>query len=52
MILNCNSCKPHVYQDKRYGKNKRVHNKCETPSGANHTVWRCTVCKETQNVNQ
>jgi hypothetical protein len=30
------SCE-HEYQDKKYGKNKRVHNK--TTNG-----WRCTAC--------
>jgi len=36
-IKKCN-CK-HSYQDKRYGKGKRVHN--ETIKGE----WRCTVCE-------
>ena len=30
------------YQDKRYGKGKRVHNPCKRPSGVG---YRCTVCK-------
>ena len=35
-ILRCN-CE-HKFQDQRYGKGKRVHNK--TKDGG----WRCTVC--------
>lgn len=35
MIKSCN-CK-HAFQDARYGKKKRVHNKCEKG-------LRCTVC--------
>jgi len=34
-IIKC-TCS-HSFQDKRYGKGKRVHN--ETAKG-----WRCTVC--------
>ena len=37
MIKKC-KCK-HEYQDKRYGKQKRIFN--ETDKG-----WRCTVCGE------
>jgi len=33
--INCN-CK-HPYQDKRYGKQSRVHNAADGE-------WRCTVC--------
>ena len=35
------ACK-HNYQDLKYGKGKRVHNKTE--KGTGKVVWRCTVC--------
>jgi hypothetical protein len=38
MILKC-ECS-HAWQDKRYGKGKRVHNKCD--SGG----YRCVVCEK------
>lgn len=38
-----------AYQDKRYGKNKRVHNPCggtaKIPGG-----YRCTVCGDRKSV--
>jgi len=37
-IKNCD-CK-HEYQDKKYGKGKRVHNPTIKDK------WRCTVCKK------
>lgn len=40
MILRC-TCK-HEFQDKRYGKGKRVFNKTTTG-------YRCTVCKRETN---
>jgi len=43
MIKDC-KCE-HEYQDKRYGKNKRVHN--ELAKEKNSVVkYRCTVCGE------
>ncbi|MBK7380828.1 MAG: hypothetical protein IPJ03_17860 [Ignavibacteriales bacterium] len=36
-ILTC-TCK-HEFQDKQYGKQKRVHT-----YGVKNDVWRCTVC--------
>ncbi len=36
-IKKCD-CK-HEYQDKKYGKNRRVHNHCVKAA-----KWRCTVC--------
>lgn len=39
MILVCN-CK-HVFQDKKHGKSRRVHNPCMPLKDNN---WRCTVC--------
>jgi hypothetical protein len=38
MIKSC-SCK-HAFQDKKYGKGKRVHNPCSGQDGK----YRCTVC--------
>jgi len=40
MIKRCN-CK-HDFQDKRYGKEMRLHNLTEKQGAA----WRCTVCKK------
>lgn len=37
---NCNS----TFQDERYGKGKRVHNRA---TGAKNGDWRCTVCGRT-----
>lgn len=37
MILKC-TCN-HKYQDQKYGKKRRVHNKKADDKG-----WRCTVC--------
>lgn len=42
MILECN-CK-HEYQDKRYGKNKRVHTEKKDPV---RNGYICTVCAKT-----
>lgn len=42
MIIQCPTCKPHTYQDKKYGKNMRVHNVCKE-----HGKYRCTVCGKT-----
>lgn len=42
-IKLCPNCKPHEYQDKRYGQNMRVYNESVTGKKKN-----CTVCgKET-----
>jgi hypothetical protein len=43
-IREC-GCK-HEYQDEKYGKGKRVHNKCRPKQGE---AWRCTVCGATKN---
>lgn len=40
-IKQCN-CK-HKYQDKKYGTNMRVHNKCKS-SHMGKVEYRCTVC--------
>ena len=46
MLKRCDGVKcDSKYQDKRYGKNRRVHN--PTAGGSNGTVadgWKCTVC--------
>ena len=39
-LCNCD----HEYQDKRYGQQKRVHNKVQTPTGS-ASKYRCTVCE-------
>lgn len=40
MIVNCGTCKPHSFQDERYGPRKRVANETKDPEKV-----RCTVCK-------
>ena len=30
------------FQDKRYGKGRRLHNRCKKDNSM--TGWRCTVC--------
>ena len=45
MTKTCKTCKPHVFQDKRFGKGRRVHN--PTAGGSKGTIkdgWTCTVC--------
>jgi len=42
MILKC-SCS-HQYQDKKYGKFLRVHNKMKKDD--RQQMYRCTVCKK------
>jgi hypothetical protein len=37
-ILKC-TCE-HSYQDEKFGKGKRLHNK----AGKDSTSWRCTIC--------
>lgn len=39
-IANC----PHEYQDKKYGKGKRVHNLKKTGTGPQE--YTCTVCRK------
>lgn len=36
-IIKCQGCKPHEFQDKKYGPKRRVHNACKVG-------WRCTIC--------
>lgn len=46
MIKTC-TCK-HDWQDKRYGKQKRVHNEEKSNGGSSDKKQgRCTVCKTT-----
>ena len=42
MIQACQPCRPHPYQDQRYGKNQRVHTPFKTKAGV--AMARCTVC--------
>lgn len=42
-ILTCPKCKPHPYQDARYGNQKRVMNPILTPPGM-PKKYRCTIC--------
>ncbi len=37
MIYPCKVCRPHDYQDGRYGNDMRVHNQAQKG-------FRCTVC--------
>jgi hypothetical protein len=41
MTKPCQGCKPHAYQDVKYGRNVRVHN---ITVKRDPTVYRCTVC--------
>lgn len=43
IACNCNN----EFQDKRYGKRKRVFNKTMKLNG---TVYRCTVCKNERHI--
>lgn len=42
MILIC-TCE-HEYQDKKYGKGKRVHTLTQKGTAKEDPVFRCTVC--------
>ena len=42
MILYCSSCKPHEFQDTRYGDKMRVMN--PFPKSGGDIEYRCTVC--------
>lgn len=43
------ACKcQHVFQDERYGKGNRVHNKTLKYKGTSDPGWRCTVCGDTK----
>lgn len=49
IVLDCN-CK-NEFQDNRYGKGKRVHNYCKSPSTKeNMKGARCTVCGKVKSV--
>lgn len=37
----CVACRPHKFQDSRYGKKRRVMNRTRAKG------WRCTVCGNT-----
>lgn len=49
VILKC-KCK-HDFQDERYGKQQRVHNKANKASGTDQHAYRCTVCSNVQMVS-
>lgn len=44
-VLRC-TCK-HEFQDERYGRGKRLHNKLADKATYD---WRCTVCANERNV--
>lgn len=46
-ILVCKNCKPHDFQDKKYGVRKRVHN---LSGDKNKNKARCTVCGNVREV--
>ena len=47
-VMKCNNECQHAYQDREYGKGRRVHNQCGKPTDSK---FRCTVCdKETYRV--
>lgn len=41
-IKNCDC--HHKFQDKRYGKARRVHNEMKTQNEGDTPRYRCTVC--------
>jgi len=47
-ILHC-YCK-HPFQDKRYGKGRRVHNLTGKNGKGLSPIYRCTVCKAERGV--
>ena len=42
-IMECNSCKPHSFQDEKLGKMKRWFTK---GGSADNPKYRCTVCSK------
>ncbi|MFH1625552.1 MAG: hypothetical protein ABID54_10430 [Pseudomonadota bacterium] len=40
-VLSCDCS--NEYQDRKYGKYKRLHNQCKL---GNSIGWRCTICKK------
>jgi hypothetical protein len=46
-VLRCRNCKPHSYQDAKYGDHMRVHNGCKDGESQG---YRCTVCGNVQRV--
>jgi len=44
-IFTC-TCK-HEYQDKVYGKSKRVFNRQAQSAKSGNATWKCTVCEAT-----
>lgn len=56
-VLPCLTCKPHEFQDTRYGTGRRVHVWCRSGSASSRRPWdttrrgkgyKCTVCGRTQ----
>ena len=43
MAIKWCPCKPHPFQDSKYGQNMRVHTPRKKAKNAVQ-VWRCTVC--------
>lgn len=41
---------PNKFQDKRYGKGKRVHNVCNNSSNTKGAAARCTSCGTVQGI--
>ena len=37
---------PHGFQDRRYGKGMRVHNRTNQKEATAQQGWRCTICGE------
>lgn len=44
-VKHCPNCKPHEYQDEKYGKEMRVMNSL-APKPGQQTEFRCTVCEK------
>ena len=46
MILACETCIPHAYQDQKYGPRMRVHTRTKQGKAPKVRRWRCTVCRQ------
>jgi len=44
MIIYCEYCKKHDFQDKKYGYKMRVHNPRQSAGKSTIVGYRCTVC--------
>lgn len=46
-VIYCSPCRPGPaadFQDRRYGRGRRLHNRTRQSAAAAQRRWRCTVC--------